>query len=83
MNGAEAAGPASVQPAACPSLLRGDYDETQSAASFQAALMAWRQGEQAKPVSHSPYSVDTAPGKRHIIYTNDIHTHTHIYDCLH
>ncbi|XP_059172738.1 zinc finger B-box domain-containing protein 1-like [Physella acuta] len=34
------------------SLLQGNYDESQSAASFQQALMAWRQGEPSN--SYSP-----------------------------
>ncbi|CAG5115570.1 unnamed protein product [Candidula unifasciata] len=49
MNGCEAAGASSSQPSphtAAPTLLQGEYDESQSAASFQAALMAWRQGDQ-------------------------------------
>ncbi|BFZ06682.1 hypothetical protein BsWGS_09721 [Bradybaena similaris] len=53
MNGSEAAGASSSKSppqAAAPTLLHGEYDESQSAASFQAALMAWRQGEQ--PVAH-------------------------------
>lgn len=53
MNGSEAAGASTSKSpphAAAPTLLHGEYDESQSAASFQAALMAWRQGEQ--PVTH-------------------------------
>jgi len=30
-------------------LLTGDYDEADSAAAFQQALMAWRGGDEASP----------------------------------
>ncbi|GFO16535.1 Zinc finger b-box domain containing protein 1 [Plakobranchus ocellatus] len=38
------------------SLLEGAYDESQSAASFQAALMAWREGPSSSPSTSSSSS---------------------------
>ncbi|CAL1530576.1 unnamed protein product [Lymnaea stagnalis] len=54
-SGAAQASPSAGDPA----LLRGDYDESQSAASFQQALMAWRQGDQPKA-----FQPTVSPSKR-------------------
>ncbi|XP_055868868.1 dentin sialophosphoprotein-like isoform X2 [Biomphalaria glabrata] len=57
---------ASPLPPSDSSLLLGNYDESQSAASFQQALMAWRQGEETKaykPQAFSPRQSSSSPQK--------------------
>ncbi|KAK3727242.1 hypothetical protein RRG08_049869 [Elysia crispata] len=49
-------------PTAGGSLLDGAYDESQSAASFQAALMAWREGPSSSPSTSSNSSSPSKDG---------------------
>lgn len=37
-----------------PSLLDGDYDEAENAASFQQAVLAWRNGEASSETNEKP-----------------------------
>lgn len=58
-NNESGAAQASV-PISDSSLLQGNYNESQSAASFQQALMAWRQGEPSNSYSPNPNSPNRA-----------------------
>ncbi|RUS75532.1 hypothetical protein EGW08_016700, partial [Elysia chlorotica] len=55
---------AGAAPTAGRSLLDGAYDESQSAASFQAALMAWREGPSSSPSNSSNSSSPSKDGER-------------------
>ncbi|XP_012938442.1 uncharacterized protein LOC101863985 [Aplysia californica] len=76
-NGSEASGPSPSHSSprdSVNSLLQGNYDESQSAASFQAALMAWRQGEEpsdSSPEQRSPRKPIASPIKSPVVAVDE------------